>query len=106
MDHQFKQDYIIIRTPKTVDGQNIEIDDQDRGVFKEIEAPIASLRDFELMNEKLPKARKMKITVVRVNEQISKPAPKVKQAEVETEAAEEVKEPAKRGPKPKQHDLD
>lgn len=109
MDHTFKQDYILIRKARTVDGANMEIDDDDRGVFKEIEAPITALKDFELLNEKLPKAQKMKIRVVRMNEQITKPVAKPKAPEAEVVSEEkEVEQPAplKRGPKPKTHDLE
>lgn len=105
-EHVWKQDYIIVRRVKTEDGVNPLVDSDDRIVYRETEHPLAAMADFEKENAKLKGNQKMKITVVRVNEQITKPAPKAKQKEVEVEEVTEVKEPAKRGPKPKQNDLD
>lgn len=102
-EHQWKQDYIIVRKMRTEDGSNPEVDGEDRVIYRETEHPIVALADFEKENAKLPRSQKMKITVVRLNEQITKPKPKaqVEDAEVVVE-----KEPAKRGPKPKINDLD
>lgn len=105
MEHQWTSDYIIVRKMRTEDGSNPEVDSEDRVKYRETEHPLIALADFEKENAKLPRSQKMKITVVRMHEQITKPAPKQAKAP-EPEAEPEVKEPAKRGPKPKTNDLD
>lgn len=102
-EHVWKQDYIIVRKMRTEDGSNPEVDEQDRVKYRETEHPLIALADFEKENAKLPRSQKMKITVVRVNEQITKPTPKAKAQEVEEEAPAPKLKP---GPKPKSHDLD
>ncbi len=101
MEHQWTSDYIIVRKMRTEDGSNPEVDSEDRVKYRETEHPLIALADFEKENAKLPRSQKMKITVVRMHEQITKPAPKAQKA-----AEPEVEQPAKRGPKPKTHDLD
>lgn len=104
-EHIWKQDYIIVRKMRTEDGSNPQVDGEDRVTYRETEHPLVALADFEKENAKLPRSQKMKITIVRLNEQITKPTPKAKIVESEEVVIEQ---PAKLkpGPKPKTHDLD
>jgi hypothetical protein len=109
MEHYFQADYIKVLKPVTSDGLNVAMDENFRGQFKEIHLPITALPDLNLQNSKLPKAQQMRIEIVRQHEQITKPAAKPQQkVQTEPDEQEEVTEeaPKKRGPKPKQHDLD
>lgn len=107
MEHFFPGDYIKVLKPVTVDGLNVAMDENFRGQFKEVHLPITALPDLQLQNSKLKDAQKMRIEIVRQHEPITKPAAKPQQ-KVQTEPDEEVADeaPKKRGPKPKQNDLD
>ena len=106
MEHYFTGPYVEVKKPITVDGLNIEIDEDDRGRFKVVHLPITAYDDLVKQNEKLPGAQKMRITKVTGQKPITLPSKAKLEPKEEQEEEAPAPQPAKRGPKPKQNDLD
>lgn len=89
----FKNNYLRILKPRTVDGNALEYNSDKTPVYKETTAPVTARRAFENRNRILPDHLKMTIELVSTSPDEVRPIA-TRQNPVERK---------KPGPKPKQH---